>query len=259
MRKGRQSVQPLRPDVRDGCAPCKGGSFQRAREDPSKLALAMNGRTCVDQSGQPRMTCINPVASFLPQPCDRFSSAAKPPYWILGIVLGFRECRFRLALGRGSSFGKSEIMMRAALILVGLGTLVVLEREAPPRTRKAVNEPLRQSTVGLSASRDTLTKADRLAIPYVQNGAPAQRISSVERMPPPDPKAVIPQEVPKIVDQQRRGAVVVVLPGPRPKHTASGKTATIGRSKVAIAAKLCRPNTFDSLLKALSLSPACET
>jgi hypothetical protein len=150
-------------------------------------------------------------------------------------------------------------MMRAALILVGLGTLVAMELEAPPRTRKAVNEPLAQSTVGLSASPDTLTKADRLEIPYLQYEAPAQRISSLERIPPPDPTAIVPQEVPKIVDQHRRGAVVVMLPKPRPKHTASKKTANTERSKMTTAVKFCRPNTFDSLLKALNLSPACET
>ena len=150
-------------------------------------------------------------------------------------------------------------MMRAALILIGLGTLVVMELEAPPRTGKAVNEPLAQSTVGLGASRDTLSKADRLEIPYVQYEAPAQQISSVEQMPPPDQKVIIPQEVPKIVDQHRRGAVVVMLPKPRPKHTASKKTANTEHSKLTIAVKFCRPNTFDSLLKALNLSPACET
>jgi hypothetical protein len=150
-------------------------------------------------------------------------------------------------------------MMRAALILVGLGTLVAMELEAPPRTRKAVSEPLAQSTVRLNASRDTLTKADRLEIPYVQNEAPAQRMASVERMPPPDPKAIIPQEVPKILDHHRRGAVVVMLPKPRPKQTASRKTANTERSKEAIAVRFCRPNSFDSLLKALNLSPACET
>jgi hypothetical protein len=134
-----------------------------------------------------------------------------------------------------------------------------MELEAPPRARKAVKEPLAQSTVGLSASRDTLTKADRLEIPYVQYEAPAQRISSVERMPPPDPTAIIPQEVQKIVDQHRRGAVVVMLPKPRPKHTASKKTANSERPKVTIAVKSCRPNAFDNLLKALNLSPACES
>ncbi len=150
-------------------------------------------------------------------------------------------------------------MMRAALILVGLGTLVAMELEAPPRPRKVVNEPLAQSTVVLSDSRNTLTKADRLEIPYVQYEAPAQPISSVERMPPPAPTAIIQQEAPKIIDQHRRGAVVVMLPKPRPKHTASKKTANTERSKVTIEVKSCRPNTFDSLLKALNLSPACET
>jgi hypothetical protein len=150
-------------------------------------------------------------------------------------------------------------MMRAALIVVGLGTLVAMELEAPPRTRKAVNEPLAQSTVGIDASRDTLTKADRLEIPYVQHEAPAQPTSSVERTTSPDPTAVIPQEASKIVDQHRRGAVVVMLPKPRPKHIASKKAANTERSKVTIEVKSCRPNTFDSLLKALNLSPACET
>jgi hypothetical protein len=78
-------------------------------------------------------------------------------------------------------------------------------------------------------------------------------------MLPPDPTAIIPQEVPKIVDQHRRGAVVVMLPKPRPKHTASKKSANTERSKMIIAVKPCRPNTFDNLLKALNLSPACET
>jgi hypothetical protein len=150
-------------------------------------------------------------------------------------------------------------MMRAALILVGLCTLVAMELEAPPRPRKAVNEPLAQSTVGLSASRDTLTKAERLEIPYVQYEAPAQPISSVERMPPPASTAIIQQEAPKIIDQHKRGAVVVMLPKPRPKHIASKKTANTERSKVTIEVRSCRPNSFDSLLKALNLSPACET
>ena len=153
----------------------------------------------------------------------------------------------------------SEIMMRAALILVGLGVLVAMELEAPPRTRKAVNEPLAQSTVGSSASRDTLTKADRLEIPYAQYDASTQRISSVERMPSPDPIAIIPQEVPKIVDLHGRDPVVVMLPKPRPRHAASKKTANTDRSKVTIAVKFCRPNTFDNLLRALNLSSACES
>jgi hypothetical protein len=150
-------------------------------------------------------------------------------------------------------------MMRAALIFVGVGTLVALEFGTPPRNGKAVNKPLAQSTVGISPSRDTLTKADRLEIPYVQYEARTQPISSVEQRPPPDPTAVVSQQALKIVDQHERGAAVVILPKPRPKQTGSEKTANAERSKAMIAVKSCRPNTFDILLRALNLSPACET
>jgi hypothetical protein len=149
--------------------------------------------------------------------------------------------------------------MRATLILVGLGTLVAMELEAPQRTSKAVSEPLPPSTIALSASRDTLTKADRLENPFVKHEAPAQPISSVERMPPPDPAAIIPKERPKLIDQHRRGAVAVMLPKPRPRHAASNKTANTERPKLTTEVKSCRPNPFDRLLKALNLSPGCET
>jgi hypothetical protein len=150
-------------------------------------------------------------------------------------------------------------MMRATLILVGLGTLVAMELEAPQRTPKAVSEPLALSTVTVSASRDTLTKADRLEIPFVQHEAAAQPISAVERTPPPDPAAIIPKERPKLIDQHSRGAVAVMLPKPRPKHAASNRTAKAERSKLTTEIKSCRPNPFDRLLKALNLSPGCET
>jgi hypothetical protein len=128
-----------------------------------------------------------------------------------------------------------------------------VELEVPPRIRKAVNEPLAQPTVGLSASRDTLTKADRLEIPYLQYKAPAQPISYLERMPPSDRTAIIPQEAPTIFDQHRRSAVVVMLPKPRPKQTASKKTANAERSKVTIEVKSCWPNTFGSLTQGVEL------
>jgi len=154
-------------------------------------------------------------------------------------------------------------MMRAALILVGLGTLAIIELETPPRTTNAPREPLPQSTVGISESRDILTKADRLELPYVQYEAATQPISSVERIPPPDVTAIIPQEAPNNIDHYRRSAndkkVAVMKPKLMPKHTGSKKAATTDRSKATIEVKSCRPNAFDSLLKAFNLSPRCET
>jgi len=154
-------------------------------------------------------------------------------------------------------------MRRAALILVGLSTLAIMELETPPRTRKAHSEPLAQSTVGIGESRGNSTKADPLEIPYVQYDPPAQPISSVERMPPPDVKLIIPRQAPNIIDQHRRDAndrtVVAKTPKPRPKHPDSRKAAKTDRSKATIEVRSCRPNAFDSLIKAMNLSAGCET
>lgn len=73
--------------------------------------------------------------------------------------------------------------MRAALILVGLAALVVMELgTTPPRKPKPVHEPLSQTTVGSSVSRDTLDLRDTAA--------------------------TTAQEPPKNIDQQMRSATV---------------------------------------------------
>ena len=162
-------------------------------------------------------------------------------------------------------------MMRAALILVGVGSLVAMELRTPPRVAKAVNQPLTQSTVGVGDSRDTLTKADRLEIPYFQNELPTQPISFVQRMPPADSTPVISKEASKIVSGNRHDAktkkVAFVRPKlrskipdskPRPKTTDSKTVANTNRSKAPMDVKPCRPNAFDSFLKALSLPSGCE-
>jgi len=94
-------------------------------------------------------------------------------------------------------------MMRAALILVGVGLLVAMELGTPPRVAKAVNQPLTQSTVGAGDPRDTLAKADRLEIPYFQKQLSAQLISFVEPMPPADSTPAISKEAGKIVGGNR--------------------------------------------------------
>jgi hypothetical protein len=168
-------------------------------------------------------------------------------------------------------------MMRAALILVGVGSLVAMELRTPPRVAKAVNRPLTQSTVGVGDSQDTLAKADRLEIPYFQNELPTQPISFVARMPPADSAPVISKtpvvskEASKIVSGNRRDAKTkkVAFAGPkprpkipdsksRPKTTDTKAVANTSRSKAPMDVKPCRPNAFDSFLKALNLSSDCE-
>ena len=160
--------------------------------------------------------------------------------------------------------------MRTALILVGLGTLAMMELEAAPRTKKPGNEPLAQVTVGPAVSRDTLTAADRFEIVRpqqheapVQPISPAEPISPVEPMPP-DRVATIAQEPSKTIEQRkaveqrkRDAHAAVMLPRPRPIPRTSRPNTS--RPTPIVEAKACRPGTFDGLLKALNLSSGCET
>ena len=160
-------------------------------------------------------------------------------------------------------------MMRAALVLVGVGSLVAMELGTPPRVAKAVDQPLIQSSVVLGDSRNILAKADRLEIPFFQNELATQPISFVERMPPAGSTPNDTKEARKIVSRDRHDAktkrVASIRPKPRPKipdskpRPKTTKTvATTYRSKAPPDVKQCRPNAFDSFLKALNLPSGCE-
>ena len=122
-----------------------------------------------------------------------------------------------------------------------------------------------------------MAKADWLEIPYFQNELPTQPISFVARMPPADSAPVISKtpvvskEASKIVSGNRRDAKTkkVAFVGPklrpkipdsksRPKTTDTKAVANTSRSKAPMDVKPCRPNAFDSFLKALNLSSGCE-
>src|SRR5882724_8391327 len=156
-------------------------------------------------------------------------------------------------------------MMRAALILVGVGSLFAMERGTPPRVARAVDQPPTRSTVGVGDSRDTL-KVDRLEIPYFQNELPTQPIS-FELTPPADSTPVISKEASKVVSGDRHAAetrkIAFVRPKPRPKvpdskprpntrptTTDSNTVANTYRSKPPMDVTPCRPNAFDRFLNA---------
>jgi hypothetical protein len=167
-------------------------------------------------------------------------------------------------------------MLRAALILVGVGSLVAMERGTPPRAAQAVDQPFTPSTVGAGDSRDTLAQPDRLEIPHFQNEPPAQPLSFADRMPPPGATALIAKEASKSVSGNRHDVsarkVAFASPKPRPripdskprpkttdsKTSASKTVANMDRSKAPMDLKPCRPNPFDSLRKALNLRSGCE-
>ena len=131
--------------------------------------------------------------------------------------------------------------MRAALILVGVGSLVAMELGTPPRVAKAVNQPLTQSTVGAGDPRDTLAKADRLEIPYFQNQLSAQLISFVEPTPPADSTPVISKQAGQIVSGNRHDAKTDVKTDTKTDVKTDAKT-----KKVAFVYPKPRPKIPDS-------------
>ncbi|WP_225122435.1 hypothetical protein [Bradyrhizobium sp. BRP22] len=162
--------------------------------------------------------------------------------------------------------------------------------QTPPRATKPVDAPLAR-TVGIAASGDTLTPADRLEIPHTQQQPSTQQIFSPEPIAPPvQPAAAAPEPAP-IVEQPERAVPaeksVVVLPKPRPrdlskdlskglsndlsknlskhpskplpKHQVAKATAKTTRAKPTVEAKSCQPGAFDGLFKALNLPLGCQT
>jgi hypothetical protein len=151
-------------------------------------------------------------------------------------------------------------MMRAALILASVSTLSAMELATPPRSVKAVNEPAIQSMVGIDVfSRDTLTKIDRLEIPYVLNEVPTRPVPFIERMPSANSTTIASPEASKILGRHREEPkkMAVALPKPRPKTKEAKKTNRL-KTRTEII-KPCSPNAFDTLLRALNLSSGCQT
>ena len=202
---------------------------------------------------------------------DQGSSAANPPHWIPQII---PRCRGGYLPDSWSSIfvWKSKIMMRMGLIVVGLGTLAVMELGTPARTKTSAPDPFEQLLVDVNTSRDTLKTTDRLE--FITCGM-RRRFSRFRqsnqhghRMWQPS----FPNDS-SSVENHHRGAGekkdVVRKPKPKPKNadgskprskpTSSGKATNTDRSKAVVELKPCRPNAFDSLLQALNLSSRCQS
>jgi hypothetical protein len=155
--------------------------------------------------------------------------------------------------------------MRMGLIVVGLGTLAVMELGTPSRTKTSATDPFDQLTIDVSVSPDTLETADRLEMHNLQHEAPP--VSPVES--PPDVTALVPRNSNafELGANIKKDVVRKLKPKPkntdsnklRPHHTNSNKAPKTERSKAIVEVKSCRPNALDSLLQALNLSSRCQT
>jgi hypothetical protein len=187
------------------------------------------------------------------------------------IVL-WRRAEHSSGSGQASAFRKRKIMMRICLIVIGLGVLIAMELGTPSRSKPSELDPLEQLNLGASASGDTLKKGDRLVVHRLPQEAPVQPIALAETVspPPPDLIAMLAEKNSDVVGSTPKVKKdVAKKPKPRPKDAAPGKPAAklaraskaakAEKSKAVVELKPCRPNAFDELLQALSLSSRCQT
>jgi hypothetical protein len=120
-----------------------------------------------------------------------------------------------------------------------------------------------QTTIGTGSSQDTLTKADKLEVAYVRDPVAVEPVMPVATAPDETPpQALSPTATPKIVSRHwhdpNAKKVAAVSPGRRIKGHESKKN--VERAKLPVDLRPCpRPEGFAALLRALNLSPGCDT
>ena len=155
------------------------------------------------------------------------------------------------------------------LCLSGLGAMVAISAETstPPPT---VETSLEQTTVGESFSQhtfsqDTLTKADRMEIAYVGDAVAVEPAMPAAKAPDETaPRPPGPTAPPRIVSRHWQDPNVkksaAVSPGRRIKDQQPKKNGNVDRGKATVDLRACRrPEGFAGLLRALNLSPGCDT
>ena len=131
----------------------------------------------------------------------------------------------------------------------------------PPTFTANVGASAEQTTVATGSSHDTLTKADKLEIAYVRVPVePVMLATQVSDETSPQPRSLT---IPKIVSRHWHDhtakKLAAVSPDRRIKIVEkNGKN--IDRAKATVDLRPCRrPEGFAGLLRALNLSPGCDT
>ena len=151
----------------------------------------------------------------------------------------------------------------AVLCLIGLGAVVAVSAGPPTPTPNVEASP-EQMTIATGSSRDTLTKADRLEIGYIPTRVAAEPVmlatqASDETSPQP-----LSFPIPKIVSRHWHGhnakKFATESPDRRIKIQQPKNSKSVDRSKAAVELRPCRrPEGFAGVLRALNLSPGCDT
>lgn len=159
----------------------------------------------------------------------------------------------------------------AIACLAALGALALGKTLTGPAAPAGADRPKEIATAVSAPGRETLTKADRLAIAYVRFDSPAQPLLQPIEPLPPGP-SMAPRTEAKIVSRHWRDpnapASSAAKSKPAKQKAASKKSKrgdskgsqAANRSKATEQVKPCeRPGAFGNFLRSLNLSPACTS
>jgi hypothetical protein len=152
----------------------------------------------------------------------------------------------------------------AVLCLIGLGAMVTIKAGTPPPPPNARASP-DETTIAGASSRDTLTEADKLETAYVHTPLveePAMQVTKATNETPPVP--LRSTTAPKVVSPHWHDPDVKksasVSPGRSTKIQQPKNGKSVDGGKATIDPRPCRrPEGFAGLLRALNLSPGCDT
>jgi hypothetical protein len=150
----------------------------------------------------------------------------------------------------------------AGVCLIGLGAMVGIKAGLPTSPPNVATSP-EETTIGVGSTHDTLSKADRLEIAY-------------DRLPAAVEPVVLATQVSDETSSQENLAVQTIVNRHWHDHTAKKSAAvspdrrikmqqpknrkSVDRSRATVDLRPCRrPEGFAGLLKALNLSPGCDT
>ena len=157
---------------------------------------------------------------------------------------------------------------------LSIGCLVLLAaiaiKAGTAASRPPAIEPLPdQTTGGSGVPQDTLTKADKLEIAYVRKVAPVEPVTQFAKATP-EPSLQLPTTVPKVASRHwhdpnskkiaKGSQDQRIKTSQSKKRQESKKSKSVEPSKAIVDLRPCRrPEGFAGLLRALNLSPGCDT
>ena len=152
----------------------------------------------------------------------------------------------------------------AVLCLIGVGAMVAIRARTPPPPPNAGASP-DETTIASDSSRDTLTEADKLESAYVRAPLVEEPVMQVtkatdENPPRPPGSTATPKIVSRHWHDPNAGKSASVSPGRSIKIQQRKNGKNVDGGKATGNLRSCRhPEGFAGLLRALNLSPGCDT